>query len=375
MTNSLKKLALFVLLKPNVCNYGVRAQQKRMKLPSTPFRISDEQKSVFPNQLTPFKKPNYVAAKQMDFDSNCHYYNQLDVGSDATVQAIRSAYFRLAKKFHPDAFYVERNADTDKQFAKLTEAYEVLSDPTMRQEYDKFLLKTERPKTTAEVSTKMASLLGNDILSEVGRTAKLVPRMEKAPSVAAPKVQQIKNDQSEVEVLVPFMQAITGQIHHANLRFNSFCPSCQKSNRRGCIVCHGSGHIPVEKVIPIRIPWAVEDGQILTLKHPIEGRDKLKIRIKIEKHPHFVRNKLDVLTTTKIPWLVGLLGGEVTVKNVYGEIIPVSIRPGTDSHTTIRLAGKGVKSTDATGDHLVNVKIVMPDKLSEQQKRILLQYF
>lgn len=395
MINSLKALALFALVRPKVCNYGTWPKQKRLKLPSTTFRISDEHKSVFTNQLTAFKKPHQVRSgtKQLEFDSNCQYYSILDIRPDATIQSIRSSYFRLAKKFHPDAFPVERSADADQQFAKLTEAYEVLSDPMMRREYDKFLLKTEKPKTTAEVSSKMAILLSNDILSELSKTTKLVPKMETTTVVSAPtaairatnaavrapnanaRAPKVEHMEPEVEIMVPFMQAITGQIHHANLRLSSSCPSCKQNNRRGCITCRGTGHIPVEKVVPIRIPWAVEDGKILTVKHPVEGKDKLKIRVKIDHHPFYVRDKLDILATTKIPWLVGLLGGEITVKNVYGEIIPVSIRPGTDSHTTIRLTGKGVKSTDATGDHLVIVKIIMPEKLSEQQKRILLQFF
>lgn len=328
-------------------------------------------------------------AKQtkLEFDVNCRYYNLLDVNPDATVQAIRSAYYRLAKKFHPDAFYVKRTADADQQFAKITEAYEVLSDSTLRQDYDRFLSKTDKPKPTSEpeVASKIAFLLSNDLLSEVSKIAKSIPKIEKAIGGAVtqnmkvkfiPKVEQVKPDiDSTVEIQVPFMQAISEQIHHASLRFSSHCPSCSKSNRRGCTVCHGSGHIPVEKVVPIRIPGAVNNGEILTIKHPVDPKESLKIRVKVEKHSHFVRDKLDIVTTTKIPWLIGLLGGDITVKTVYGEIVPVSIRPGTDSHTTIRLAGKGVKSAEGSGDHIVVVKIIMPEKLSQQQKKILLQFF
>lgn len=377
MTNFLKALAAFALSKPNACNFGGWAKQKRLKASSTPYRMSDDQKMIVPTKLPAAKKPQEIRSipTQSQFDVNCQYYNLLEVRPDATIQAIRSSYFRLAKKSHPDALAVEESAEVDQQFAKLTEAYHALCDPAIRREYDRFLIRTEKPKNVAEVSSKMAILLSDQILAEVSKTNKLVPKVKKAPAAGIIAMNQEKPEPEMEEISVPFMQAITGQIHHVNLRFSSSCPSCQKSNRRNCTICHGSGLIPIEKMVPIRIPWAVDNGQVLTVKHPMSGRENLKIRIKIEPHPHFVRDKLDIVSTAKIPWLVGLLGGQITVKNVYGDIIPVSIEAGTDSHTTIRLAGKGVKSTEATGDHLVIVKIVMPAKLSEQQKKILLQYF
>lgn len=186
MINSLKALTVFALVRPKVCNYGTWPKQRRLKLPSTTFCISDEHKSVFPNQLTAFKKPHQIQSgtKLFEFDGTCQYYSLFDIRPDATIQSIRSSYFRLARKFHPDAFPVERSADADQQFAKLTEAYEVLSDPIRRREYDKFLLKTEKPKNTADVSWKMEILLSNDIVSKLPKNTKWVPKMEATNAVA-----------------------------------------------------------------------------------------------------------------------------------------------------------------------------------------------
>lgn len=83
----------------------------------------------------------------------------------------------------------------------------------------------------------------------------------------------------------------------------------------------------------------------LIIPHPHKS-DELKIRVKDEKHSLSVRDKLDILSTTNVPWLVGLLGGD---------IVPLSLRPDTISHTMIRLEKMDVKSLHEIGDHIVIV--------------------
>lgn len=337
---------------------------------------------MFPTQMAPKSRAQQIrpVEKHTEFTKDCQYYKVLDVPQNATTQMIRSSYFRLAKKFHPDVVSGEQRATNEKEFATLTEAYDVLSNTATRSSYDGFLMKTEKPKNAAEVSRNMSILLSKDILAEVKKSTltKSPAPIERTQFVSREKMKIApRADESEAnvaEVTVPFMQAIVGQIQHVNLRLSASCVSCRKSVRHNCIACHGTGVIPVEKSLPIRIPSGVTDGQILTIQHP-DKSGELKVRVKVEKHSLFVRDKLDILSTVNVPWLTGLLGGEITVKTIYGDIVPVSIRPGTNSHTTIRLEKMGVRSLHETGDHIVIVKIMMPNILSEQQKKLLLQYF
>ena len=126
------------------------------------------------------------------------------------------------------------------------------------------------------------------------------------------------------------------------------------------------------KKVIVPVPAGVEDGQTIRMA---VGNKEVFVTFRVEKSRYFRRDGPDVHTDADISIAQAVLGGTIRVQGVY-EDQTIQIRPGTSSHTRIRLAGKGMKKVNGLGhgDHYINIKIIVPETLTEKQKALMQAY-
>lgn len=126
------------------------------------------------------------------------------------------------------------------------------------------------------------------------------------------------------------------------------------------------------KKVTVPVPAGVEDGQTIRLA---VGRKEIFVTFRVEKSRYFRRDGSDVHTDAQVSLAQAVLGGTIRVEGVY-EDQTIQVVPGTSSHTRIRLSGKGLKKVDGIGygDHYVNIKIMVPKELTNNQRALLQAY-
>ena len=354
------------------------------------------------------------------------YYEVLGVAKDASPEAIKKAYRRLAKKYHPDANAGDKGAEN--KFKEISQAHEVLSDSQKRKQYDQmremgargsggFNFEDAFRGRGGKARTFSSEDLGGfgdfgDIFSSIfdlgGRT-----RQERwGPQ---------KGEDLYAEIEIPFDQSISGGRTVVNLKKEESCQSCRGSGAkpgskiqtcpecrgsgmvsfsqggfaiqrpcprcygRGtmiselCPTCGGNGQIAVDRKIAINIPAGIEDGTKLKLKgqgNPgISGglAGDLIVTIKIGGHRFFTRKGNDIYCQIPINIAQAVLGSKVRVKTI-DEKVDLTIPAGTQSGTKFRLKGKGVRNGGKAGDQYVEVKVDVPKNLSAEDKRLMEQF-
>jgi len=159
-----------------------------------------------------------------------------------------------------------------------------------------------------------------------------------------------------------------------NIMTTSVCTTCKGAGETpevACKKCHGQGRVRSEKTIKINIPAGVDNGS--TIRVPSQGEagvrgasyGDLYIHILVKEHKEFKREGYDILTTLHITIAQAVLGDEITINTLDGEMtlkIPAAIQSGK----VLKISGKGVKKPNAStkGDHLITVIIDIPEKLS-----------
>ncbi len=299
------------------------------------------------------------------------FYDVLSVKKDATAAQIKSAYRKLARKYHPD---VNKDDDATKKFQEASEAYEVLSDTKKRQTYDQFGMAAFTQGAAGgggappgwgggmggggqRVNVNFADIFGgggtgdgfagmglDDILEALGGgTGRRSARgRTRGP---APKGQDVG-----YRVMLDFLQAIRGT--ELTLKVDS-------------------------QNISVKIPAGVKDGQKIRLRgkgHPGPGGSgDLLIECKIRKHLYFCRDGNDISVEVPISITEAALGAKVDVPTIDGTTT-VKIPAGVASGRRLRLKEKGVlpAGKDKTrGDQYVTIKIAPPEKLSKEARELL----
>lgn len=344
------------------------------------------------------------------------YYQILGVERDATADQIKSAFRRVAAKFHPDRNPGDK--DAERKFKEAVEAYEVLSDPEKRKLYDAYGhdgLKGQAQYDYASASWE--DLIQNifsrfdspfdDFFGMGGRQ-----RRSRGKPVGASL--RIETSISLKDAVLGCSREFTFQRHelcencsgtgskdktmtscttcggqgqvHSSRGFFSLVQTCPKCNGRGsvpsipCPSCKGRGVKRVQRSVKVEIPSGVDNWTRIRLKGQGEQvangvPGDLYIDVYVEEDPRFKRDGLDLMLEQPIPFPVAALGGEIEIESIDGRKYSLKIKGGTQSGEILRMRGAGIKdSSGRTGDLYVRVNIDVPKKLSSRQKEILKEF-
>jgi len=332
------------------------------------------------------------------------FYDLLGVPRNATDEQIRSAYRKLARQYHPD---VSSAPDASDQFKRITEAYEVLTDPQRRQRYDMFgsttgglgdfgigdLFETffggEMRRREPRGPIRGADLrmeIEIELLDAVqGRERVItVPRLEtceRCKGSGAEPGSQIStcptcNGRGEVRQV---QQSVFGRFVNV-----STCPRCGGAGKtvdKLCAKCRGEGRERHDRELTLTIPAGIDDGQ--QLRVPGEGEAGMRggptgdlyVLIRLKEHAIFRREGDDLVHLLRISPAQAALGDEVGVPTIDGPEARVRVPPGAQNGQMVRVRGKGVPhlGTNGRGDELVYLDVVVPRSLTKDQRRLYTQ--
>ncbi len=293
------------------------------------------------------------------------YYEILGVGKDASQDQVRRAYRKLARKHHPD---INKAPEAEEQFKEINEAYEVVGDPEKRKRYDQLGgswqpgYETSPPPgwegvhfsfgtdDTGQFSDFFQTLFGG------GRGA----WREADLRGGATRRRRGRDHESEIEVTLE-------EAYHG----------ARKTIDLDRIEVGGDGRpVRVRKSYEVKIPPGITEGSLIRLSgQGGEGSGggppgDLYLRVRILPHERFSVHDHDLTSTADIsPWEAAL-GAKITIPTIDGKV-SMTIPPGTQSGQTFRLRGKGMPLGGAShGDMLVSTRVVVPTRLTENEKRL-----
>jgi molecular chaperone DnaJ len=337
------------------------------------------------------------------------YYEVLGVGRSATQDEIKKAYRQQARKYHPDVSHV---SDAETRFKEVNEAYEILSDPEKRATYDRFGHTVpggmgfgfdfgfRDPFEIFEevfgrgfgfrTSTHRGPRRGADLRYDLTLTFEEavfgaekeieVTRYETCPeckgSGAEPGTSPVRCSECNGTGQVRRVQrSILGSFVNVTT-----CPTCQGEGETvpiPCLHCNGERRVYASRKLSVTIPPGVDHGTQIRLAGEGEMGSQggppgnLYVVLTVEPHPIFQRRGDDVLVELQVNVAQAALGAEVKVPTLEGDE-DVTIAPGTQSGTVVRLRSRGVPHLrhNGRGDQLVLVRVAIPTKLSRDQKRL-----
>ncbi|MFZ5957085.1 curved DNA-binding protein [Pseudomonas knackmussii] len=292
------------------------------------------------------------------------YYAALGVAPDADEKTIKSAYRKLARKYHPD---VSKEANAEERFKEVAEAYEVLKSPEKRAEYDQLRQYGNREKFEAPPGWQPSGgFEGAEHFQERDFSdffESIFGARAGAQGQQRPRERRGRDIELEVPLFLEELQS--GEPHPVSFGL----PAYDEYGRR---------QPDVEKHLKVRIPPGAVDGERIRLKGQggagANGgpAGDLYLIIRLAPHPLFDVEGRDLLVSVPLaPWEAAL-GAKVEVPTLAGRIA-LSVPPGSQAGQRLRIRGKGLagKGGDAAGDLYAVLKIVMPKGAAEGDTRKL----
>ena len=345
------------------------------------------------------------------------YYEVLGVSKGASDSEIKSAYRKLAKKYHPDMNPGDKEAEA--KFKEASEAYAVLSDADKRRQYDQFGHAAFDGGAGGAGGFDFGGMDMGDIFGDIfgdffggcrsrGQSNGPMKGQNIRTSVRITFEEACFGVDKEIDVTLKEECAtchgtgakpgtspetckkcggkgqvvFTQQSLFGVVRNVQACPDCHgtgKIIKERCSDCSGSGYISKRKKISVSIPAGIDNGQCVRIRDKGEPgvnggqRGDLLVEVVVSRHPIFQRQDRDIFSTAPITFEQAALGGDVRIKTVDGEVI-YTVKPGTQTNTRVRLRNKGVPSLrnkQVRGDHYVTLVVEVPTKMNSEQKELL----
>lgn len=300
------------------------------------------------------------------------YYKILGVSKTATKEEIKKAYRSLARKYHPDLNPDKK--DAEEKFKEVQEAHEVLSDEEKRKTYDMFGSAEFRPggRTTwkraddtgqaYEYSYSAHDFSGfEDIFKDLfgsageGRPGRSTGETFRDIFSTVTKERNARGRDLEYQIEIDFDTAIRGGVRDLSI---------SRQKQEGVVT---------EK-LSVRIPAGVDNGSRIRVQGKGEGggaKGDLYLRVKVKPHPIYTRKGDDIYLEVPVTVYEAALGKKIEIPTIDGTA-EMAIPPGVQSGTRLRLKGKGVTNlkTKVRGDQYIEIKIAMPDKISEDDRKV-----
>jgi molecular chaperone DnaJ len=347
------------------------------------------------------------------------YYEILGLDRNATDEDIKRAFRKLAIKYHPDKNPGDKVAE--EKFKEINEAYQVLSDPQKRAQYDQFGTADFNGQGGFGGFEGFSGGFGGfggftDIFGDIfgdmfggGRRAKNGPQrgadleytldltFEEAAFGVKKDIDIFRYETCDTcsgSGAKPGTSPKTcdrchgtGQVRtQRNTPFGSFvsvttCDRCRGEGKiieTPCPSCLGSGRVRKKKIVSINIPAGVDTGNTIPLRGEGEpgvrggAPGDLYINIRVKPHKIFKRQGFDILCEVPISFIKASLGGEIIIPTLEGDV-KQTISEGTQPGTVIKLRGKGIPRIrgNGRGDLLAELKIEIPKRLNEKQRDLL----
>lgn len=332
------------------------------------------------------------------------HYEVLGVDRSASPEEIKKAYRKLARELHPD---VNPSADASEKFKQVTHAYDVLSDPQQRQQYDlgqqagfggqNFgfgdIFESFFGGATRSTGPRSRKERGQDALVRVevdldevifGTTRDL----DVNTAVLCETCHGACTQPGTTMVRCDICQG-TGQIQRTmrsllgNVVTASPCGTCRGYGTlipHPCQTCAGQGRVRAARTIPVDIPAGVDTG--LRLQLPGQGEvgpaggpnGDLFIEVKVRHHDTFSRNGDDLLATLEVQMTDAILGTKTTLKALDGDVA-VEIKPGTQGAEVLTIKERGVTRLrgNGRGDLRIGIQVVTPTKLNSKEQQLITQ--
>ena len=348
------------------------------------------------------------------------YYEVLGVSKSASKDEIKSAFRKLAKKYHPD---ISKEENAEEKFKEVQEAYSVLSDDNKRRQYDQFGHAGVNGNGAGSgfggfngagfgfdasdlgdifddlfgagfgfggSSSRRSSSRtrrGSDILMQVDLTfEQAVFGCEKDFDL------DVVTECDKCDGKGGFHEETCSRCHGSgtitseqrtilgSFMTKTTCPDCGgkgKTYREVCSKCHGKGSVKARKTITVSVPSGIDNGE--RLRVPGKGNSgenggasgDLYLEFHIKEHKYFKRDGLDIYLEVPINMAEAVLGCKKEIPTIYGNV-KLTISSGIDSGDKQRLKGKGIKDSTSrkVGDMYVIFKVITPKRLSRDQKKL-----
>ncbi len=356
--------------------------------------------------------------------ANKDYYQILGVNKDADADEIKSAYRRLAKKYHPD---LNKAPDAADKFKEINEAYEVLGDEKKRANYDKYG-SADGPQFTSGASGGFGDFFGgqgfssqgfdgfsdifSDIFSAFGGGGERRRTVQRGSDINI--VMNLSFDEAifGCEKIITYSRVEAcdkcGGTGAKNGKEFSTCPDCQGAGRVRiqqntmfgttiretvcprcggtgkiikikCEECNGKGVKKVTAQVHCKVPAGIDDGQTIRMRgegNAPAGRGTsgdLNIKVTVSPHPIFTRDGYDLMCDMYVPFTTCLLGGKIEIPLTKGTKV-VKLAEGTKNGTVLRVKNEGVKrlNSDKKGDLIVTIRSEIPKNLGKKARAVLL---
>ncbi|MFC1994451.1 DnaJ C-terminal domain-containing protein [Chloroflexota bacterium] len=304
------------------------------------------------------------------------FYKVLGMNRNATEKEIKQAYRKLARKYHPDVNPGDISAES--KFKEITQAYEVLSDPKKRKDYNQFGENWQyaeqftkaggQPRGFAREgirfdfgdSNEGSGTIFDSIFRDIGGSTGRRPR---------------RGQDLEYAVEVSLAEAYRGTSRMLETQSTEPCPSCKG---KGCVVCAGQGVVARPRRIEAKIPPGVKDGSKVRIAgegsagYSGSSRGDLYLIVSVKPNNRFQRLGNDLHVEMPLPVLDAILGSETEVPTLDGKKLLLKVPPETQNGKAFRLANQGMPklSSTAKGDLLAKVKVVLPTSLSKEEMEL-----
>ncbi len=339
-----------------------------------------------------------------------NYYEILGIKPDATDNEIKSAFRKLARKWHPDV--AGNSKDVVNKFKEINEAYEILSNPEKRKKYDTLrgiftqtknkssenktekqqeekttTKETRQTKTTQQKSSEKRTTKGEqkkqeqqsnkNAFQDVWESFLKKTKESEKPKQNKYTAKKIDGKDITSEITITVLEALQGTTRTVNILHSEPCPKCHGrkfANGGICAYCKGAGEMSVHKKLSVRIPEKVKHGSKIRIagegNQGINGgkNGDLYLIIKVDtEHSPYQYDGLNILQTIPVEPYEAVLGSTIEVKTPDG-YVQMKIMPNTMNGQKYRLAKEGLEKDGKKGDMIITISIEIPKDLTAEER-------